>query len=293
MNFIVDREKKKIFIERKFKSSIDKVWKAWTKSDLLDKWWAPKPWKAKTKIMDFREGGLWLYSMIGPDNSEHWARIDYKNIIDLSSILFSDSFCDSEGNMTSDIPSIPWFNQFYEENDYTTVKNEISFERLEDLEIMINMGFREGYFSALENLDDLLENKIKIDIFSEINADVNKVWDYWTKPEHIINWNFASDDWHCPKAENDLKVGGKYIERMEAKDGSFGFDFEAIYDEINEHKIISYTMLDSRKCTIFFENKENKTNVFISFHAEKENSIELQKSGWQAILDNFKKYVEK
>lgn len=132
----------------------------------------------------------------------------------------------------------------------------------------------------------------KITITATINAGVNKVWDYWTAPEHITNWNFASDDWQCPKAENDLRVGGKYAARMEAKDGSFGFEFEAIYDEVIDQKKITYTMSDGRQATTDFENLGDQTKVTTTFDAESMNSIDMQRAGWQAILDNFKKYVE-
>jgi uncharacterized protein YndB with AHSA1/START domain len=132
----------------------------------------------------------------------------------------------------------------------------------------------------------------KITVAATIAADNTKVWDYWTKPEHITKWNFASDDWHCPSAENELKVGGKLRSRMEAKDGSFGFDFEAIYDEVVDHKKIKYTMADGRQATTNFEDLGGKTKVTITFDAENENPEEMQQQGWQAILDNFKKYAE-
>jgi len=135
-------------------------------------------------------------------------------------------------------------------------------------------------------------NATKITIESIISADVKKVWNYHTKPEHITKWNFASDDWHCPKAENDLRVGGKFKSRMEAKDGSFGFDFEAIYDEVTDFKKIAYTMPDGRHVSTDFENVGSKTKVTTTFDAEKENPVDMQRTGWQAILDNFKKYVE-
>lgn len=132
----------------------------------------------------------------------------------------------------------------------------------------------------------------KITIDSTINANSEKVWECWTEPDHITNWNFASDDWCCPSAENDMTVGGTYKARMEAKDGSFGFDFEAVYDEIIEHKKIVYTIADGRKVTTTFEMLDGLTKVTTSFEAESENSIEMQRDGWQAILDNFKKYVD-
>lgn len=135
-------------------------------------------------------------------------------------------------------------------------------------------------------------NATKITIESVISASTKKVWDYYTLPEHITKWNFASDDWHCPKTENDLRVGGKLMSRMEAKDGSFGFDFEAIYDEVVNHKKISYNLTDGRQVITVFENQNGQTKVTTTFDAETQNSVELQRNGWQAILDNFKKYVE-
>lgn len=132
----------------------------------------------------------------------------------------------------------------------------------------------------------------KIKIETTISADTKKVWDYYNKPEHITKWNFALDEWHCPDAENDLRVGGKLKSRMEAKDGSVGFDFEAVYDEVVDQKKIAYTIADGRQVVTNFENLGNKTKVTTTFEAENQNPVEMQKSGWQAILDNFKKYVE-
>ncbi|MEX0966627.1 MAG: SRPBCC family protein [Bacteroidia bacterium] len=134
--------------------------------------------------------------------------------------------------------------------------------------------------------------RTKVKIGATISADTSKVWDYWTKPGHITQWNFANDDWQCPRAENDLKVGGKYFARMEAKDGSFGFDLEAVYDEVIDQKKITYTMSDGRQATTDFENLGGATKVTTTFDAETENDVEMQRSGWQAILDNFKKYTE-
>jgi uncharacterized protein YndB with AHSA1/START domain len=136
------------------------------------------------------------------------------------------------------------------------------------------------------------QSKTIITVENTINAPVEKVWEYWTKPEHIIKWNDASDDWHTPRAENDLRVGGSFVYRMEAKDGSFGFDFGGIYDAVTPGKYIEYTIDDERKVKITFSGNENKTKVSESFEAETANSIELQRGGWQSILDNFKKYTE-
>ena len=134
-------------------------------------------------------------------------------------------------------------------------------------------------------------NKI-ITIESTIKAPVEKVWEFWTKPEHIKQWNNASDDWHTPHAENDLRPGGKFLSRMEAKDGSFGFDFGGVYDVVKENEYIEYTLGDERKVKITFTGNGNETTVVVVFEAENTNSAEMQKGGWQAILNNFKKYTE-
>ncbi|MFL5739501.1 MAG: SRPBCC family protein [Flavisolibacter sp.] len=135
--------------------------------------------------------------------------------------------------------------------------------------------------------------KQTITVETSVHAPVEKSWDYFTKPEHIVKWNNASDDWHTPRAENDLRTGGKFVSRMEAKDGSFGFDFGGTYDEVKEHQLIAYTMDDGRKVSVRFDPQGNETKLIESFEAETMNSTELQKNGWQSILDNFKKYVER
>jgi len=136
------------------------------------------------------------------------------------------------------------------------------------------------------------QEKTVITVENTINAPVEKVWEYWTKPEHIIKWCNASDDWHTPRAENDLRVGGKFVSRMEAKDGSMGFDFGGVYDAVRTNEYIEYTLGDDRKVKINFSAQGNKTKVVESFEAENTHSIEMQQGGWQAILDNFKKYTE-
>src|SRR4051812_7986949 len=135
-------------------------------------------------------------------------------------------------------------------------------------------------------------NNEKITVKATVNAPVEKAWEYWTEPEHITKWNNASDDWHTPLAENDLTVGGKFLTRMEAKNGSFGFDFGGIYDEVKLNEVIAYTLEDGRKVDITFNDQGNETEVIETFDAETSNSIEMQQTGWQAILNNFKKYIE-
>jgi uncharacterized protein YndB with AHSA1/START domain len=134
--------------------------------------------------------------------------------------------------------------------------------------------------------------RTSITVQNTVNAPVEKVWEYWSKPEHITKWNAASDDWHSPRAENDLRTGGKFSSRMEAKDGSMGFDFGGTYDEVKTNELIAYTMSDGRKVVVNFTKDGERTKVIETFDAEETNPIEMQRGGWQAILDNFKKYVE-
>ncbi len=135
-----------------------------------------------------------------------------------------------------------------------------------------------------------------IKVEATVNAPVEKVWAIFTEPEHIKKWNTASEDWHTTKSENDLTVGGKFSSRMEAKDGSFGFDFGGIYTAVKRHELIAYTMGDNmnegRKAENTFTSVGNATKVVTSFEAETDNPIEMQQGGWQAILNNFKKYTE-
>lgn len=135
------------------------------------------------------------------------------------------------------------------------------------------------------------ENK-RITVEATIYIPIAKVWNCWTDPKHITKWNNASDDWHTPTAENDLRVGGKFSYRMEAKDGSMGFDFWGTYTRIEPFQFIGYTLGDERKVEISFLTEGNKTRIIETFDPEDINSVELQKTGWQAILNNFKKYVE-
>lgn len=131
-----------------------------------------------------------------------------------------------------------------------------------------------------------------VTIEATIIAPVTTVWASWNNPEHITKWNSASDDWHTPWAKNDLRVGGTLTSRMEAKDGSMGFDFSGTYDVVKENEYIEYTLEDGRKVKISFAAVGNSTKVVESFDAENENPIEMQQGGWQAILDSFKKYTE-
>lgn len=134
---------------------------------------------------------------------------------------------------------------------------------------------------------------VLITVEARVNAPVAKVWKHWTAPESITKWNAASDDWHCPSATNDVRVGGLFTARMEAKDGSFGFDFAGTYTEMRPNELLVYKLGDDREVRVEFEGQGNATMVRETFTAEGTHSIEMQRGGWQSILNRFKDFVEK
>jgi len=148
--------------------------------------------------------------------------------------------------------------------------------------------------SATNNKNNIMEtaSKTAITVEATVNAPIEKVWKCWTEPKHITGWAFASDDWHAPSATNDVRVGGKFTTTMAAKDGSFSFVFGGVYTQVEQNKSMAYRMDDGRTAKIIFSAQGNSTKVTETFDPESENPIEMQRGGWQAILNNFKKYTE-
>lgn len=155
MNFTVDKENKTVNVKREFNASLSQVWSAWTEPEILDLWWAPAPWKSKTKSMKFKEGGRRLYAMVGPEGEEHWALADYTSINPKTNVKWLDAFCDSEGNLNEEFPRSDWDVTFSEKDGSTFVDIEIKHEKLSDLEMIIQMGFKEGFTIAMEGLDSV------------------------------------------------------------------------------------------------------------------------------------------
>jgi uncharacterized glyoxalase superfamily protein PhnB/uncharacterized protein YndB with AHSA1/START domain len=170
-NFDVDKENNQIKVERSFNAPIDLVWAAWTESEILDQWWAPKPWVAKTKSMDFREGGHWLYAMVGPNNEKHWSRADYIKITPEKFFSSLDGFCDEEGTPNMSLPRNKWENSFSDQGHETIVNILLSFDTLKDLEKIIAMGFKEGFTAGLENLDQYIASQFYL---RKLNKQNNK-----------------------------------------------------------------------------------------------------------------------
>ena len=159
MNFTVDKENSTVNIKREFNASLDNVWSAWTKPEILDQWWAPAPWKARTKSMEFKEGGRRLYAMVGPQGEEHWAIADFTSITPKTNFKYVDAFSDSEGNLNQDFPLSDWNVNFSEQGDSTIVDIAIKHEKLADLEKIIEMGFKEGFTIAMEGLDEIFASR--------------------------------------------------------------------------------------------------------------------------------------
>ncbi|PBJ06128.1 SRPBCC domain-containing protein [Flavobacterium sp. ACN6] len=157
MNFSVDKENKTVNVKREFKASLSNVWSAWTEASILDLWWAPAPFKSKTKFMEFREGGKRLYAMVSPEGDERWAVFEYNSISPKTNFKHSSTFCDSEGLPNSALGSSYWDITFSEEGDSTIVAIAIKRDSLEELEKIIEMGFKEGFTIAMEGLDKILE----------------------------------------------------------------------------------------------------------------------------------------
>ncbi|MES2795373.1 MAG: SRPBCC domain-containing protein [Bacteroidota bacterium] len=155
-DFSVDKKNNTITVKREFAAAISLVWDAYTRSEILDLWWAPKPWKARTKSMDFREGGHWHYAMVGPAGEEHWAWADYKNIQSKLSFTGLDAFADAEGNINQELPQSRWDASFTDKGSITLVELYITYPDLAQLEATIQMGFKEGLSMAMEGLDELL-----------------------------------------------------------------------------------------------------------------------------------------
>jgi uncharacterized protein YndB with AHSA1/START domain len=156
-----DEANKKLFAEREFDASVKEVWRAWTEPELLDQWWAPRPWKAVTLSMNFIDGGSWLYYMEGPDGSRHYCRADYSSIITNKSYQGLDGFCDETGNINTELPQMNWKVDFNETASGTKVKVQLSFDSLESLQKIVDMGFKEGFAMAHNNLDELLAKQLQ------------------------------------------------------------------------------------------------------------------------------------
>lgn len=235
-------------------------------------------WKQGSKIQFVTSSGGGMYSII--DRIDEFSMMRFKHLGEIKNFEEQD-IDDKTKSWTGAI------EEYVLEAQEQGIILKVKIDVLEEHENY----FDEVFPKAFQVVKDLAEN-FKIVVTSSVYAPIDKVWNAWTNPEDICRWNAASDDWHTPKASNDLKVGGSFISRMESKDGSMGFDFSGIYTVVDVHTRIEYFMEDGRKVSILFESKEDHIKITESFDPEIEHSFELQKMGWQSILDSFKKYLE-
>ncbi len=270
-------------LEIEINASIEKVWLALTNANEFHKWM-----KRVTVATDWKQGSEIIYTCY--DETGKVMQWEGMEMIWQGSIktirLHKELTCIYPSQSTGLI-----------EESYLLEKLDGNKTKLLQIQIVTTQavadGYKDGTLHSLQLLKNHLESmSTKIKVSTTVNAPIAKVWACYTQPEHITNWNFASDDWLCPRAENDLRVGGKYSARMEAKDGSFGFDFEAIYTKVEMPQELTYTMADGRIATTSFETIEHQTLVSTTFDPENENPAEMQQQGWQMILNNFKKYTE-
>jgi len=256
----------------------DATYRKWT-SAFHEGSYAISDWKEGSKVHFLSPGGNGMFSIITECKENEL--MAFKHLGEIKKF--------EEQAANEDIKSWSGAKEVYslkETNGDTELK--ICTDTIESFEDYMKKTFP----VALNLVKELAENPVVITVEVNVAVHIDKIWKYWTTPEHIMQWNNASDDWHTPSASNNLRTGGSFSYTMEAKDGSFSFDFAGMYDEVKTNELIAYTMGDGRKAKIIFSGEGNKTKIVESFDAEEMNSLELQQGGWQAIINNFKKYTE-
>lgn len=268
----------------------EKVWKVLWDLDTYQQWTSPftegstvktDNWKEGSKVLFLDGKGSGMVSEVLTNRPNEY--MSFKHIGELK-----------EGKEDTTSPAVQVWSGATE--NYTLTEKDGKTELSVDMDTSgaeFEDFLTKTWPAAMEKIKQLSETNKKITVESIVEAPVEKVWNTWTKPEHITNWCAASEDWHAPRAENDIREGGSFMTRMEAKDGSYGFDFAGKYNKVREYDTIEFDMEDGRHVEIKFEKlASDKTKVTETFDMENTNSEELQRGGWQSILDNFKKYTE-
>jgi uncharacterized protein YndB with AHSA1/START domain len=289
--FQISNKKTEYMLKLDFKiqitASASKVWQVLWNDLTYRKWaavfregsYAVTDWQTGSKAHFLTPGGDGIYSLICENRPKEYMEIEHLGEIkDFKEQVQTDEQKSWMGS--KEIYSL------VEVNGETTLS--VSLQSVEDFAEYFSKTFPK----ALNKIKEIAERPLELIVETLIEASLENVWRNWTGPEHIAKWNFASDDWHCPKAENDLKEGGKFVYTMAAKDGSFSFDFWGIYDKVDPFKTIISALGDNRKMKVEFVKENNFVRVIETFEAETENPLEMQQLGWQSILNNFKKYVE-
>ncbi|WP_298223230.1 SRPBCC family protein [Flavobacterium sp.] len=267
------------------KASASKVWQTLWDDGSYMQWtsvfhagsYAKSDWKQGSKIQFLGPGGNGMYSEI--ELLEPEKKMVFKHLSEIKDyqeqpIETSASWSGSKESYT-----------LTESDGQTKITVSVDFPN------EMEAYFKETFPKALAIVKELSE-KNYITVMTSVHADIEKVWNYWIDPKHIVQWNHASDDWHTPKATNHVKVGAHFTYTMAAKDGSASFDFEGTYIDVKLHEKISYAIVGGRKVFILFAPIDGQIRIVETFEAENQNPLKMQKTGWQSILDNFKKHVE-
>ncbi len=240
--------------------------------------YALSDWKEGSKIHFLIPSGSGMYSII--EEKKPNEKMVFKHIGNIQN--FEEQALDDETRL--------WTGAI---ESYTLIEIDGKTNLLASFNsIQEHIDFFDNYIPKALSKIKLAAENLEIMVESTINASVDVVWKKWTTPADVVKWNTASDDWHTTRSENELKAGGKFLSRMEAKDGSFGFDFSGVHKKIIQNELISSILDDGRSLKVLFASENGQTRVTVFFNAEMENPPELQKFGWQSILNNFKKYVE-
>lgn len=298
-NFEVDKENKQIKVERSFNAPVDMVWAAWTQSEILDQWWAPKPWVAQTKSMDFREGGQWLYAMVGPQGEKHWSRADYIKIEPEKLFSSEDIFCDENGHPDESMPSNNWENRFTDQGETTLVNILLRFKKLEDLEATVNMGFKEGFTTGLKNLDEWIETQLskKTDKSNTTSLRVSTYLNFPGNTEEAFNFYkkvFRSEFVNGFKRFGELPVDPNQPPIPESvKNLVLHVQLPIIGGHVlmGSDAPTEFGMTVNRGNNMYLnleaESKEEATRLFEELSAEGKIEMPLQDTFWGAFFGSF------
>lgn len=279
---------KKLTFTIDINASKEKVWYSlWDDENYKN--WTTVFCEGSFTISDWKEGSKIYF--LGPDGSGMNSKIDIKKPFDTMSFTHHGEVKEfkeqPETEMTKSWAGSEERYDLVEHNGVTTLTTSVDI--LESHEDFFNNSFPK----ALQKVKEIAEGETKtISVRISTTEPLEKAWNYYTQPERITQWCFPSDDWHCPKAVNDLKVNGTFSKTMASKDGKMSFDFAGTYLEIGPMKKIRYVIADGRKVSVTFEMMDGNVIITENFEPENENSLEIQRSGWQAILENFKKHLE-
>jgi PhnB protein len=298
-NFNVDKKNNTIHVERSFNAPIDLVWAAWTEADILDQWWAPKPYQAVTRYMDFREGGQWHYNMLGPEGEAQWCLFEYESIEVEKYFSGIDAFCDENAKMDNTKPRVKWKNRFYEEEDGTMVNIVLHFDSLEDMETIIHMGFKEGFTAGLDNLDQYIKSQFylrkqnKPDTKARVTSYVN----FPGNTEAAFNFYksvFKTDFINGIKRFGDVPKEAIHPPIAEnLKDMVLHVELPLLGNHIlmatDSPKEMGFTLISGNNMHINLEpdSREEAERIFIALSAGGKIQMPLQDMFWDAYYGNF------